>query len=291
MKRFFALFLIICILSSLCACSKNGTSAQIVATTKPVYAFTEYLCRGTNISVACLMEQNVSCLHEYTLQVNQIRMLEDAQIIIVSGAGLDSAFLEYIQPVQEVIDCSESVVLLCTDETHAHSHDHNHEHDPHIWLSPKNAIIMADNISTQLTQIYPQYKDLFHANLTSLVKKLNDLQQYGNDALSTLECRDIITFHDGFSYLADDFNLNIIASIEEESGSEASAAKIIELTSLVESHNLPAIFTERAGSAASASIISSETGVAVYNLDLAMANADYFAAMYHNINTLREALG
>ena len=109
--------------------------------------------------------------------------------------------------------------------------------------------------------------------------------------LSSLSCRELITFHDGFSYLAESFDLTILEAVEEESGSEASAQELIELVELVQSHQLPAIFTESNGSASAADIIAAESGAAVYTLDMAMAGEDYFEAMYHNIDTIKEALG
>ena len=82
----------------------------------------------------------------------------------------------------------------------------------------------------------------------------------------------------------------ILKAIEEESGSEASAAELIELIEEVEHHKLPAIFTETSGSSSAASVISRETDAAIHTLDMAMAGDSYFDAMYHNINTLKEAL-
>ena len=38
-------------------------------------------------------------------------------------------------------------------------------------------------------------------------------------------------------------------------------------------------------------MISSETGAKIYSLDMAMAYGNYFTAMYHNIDTIQEALG
>ena len=78
--------------------------------------------------------------------------------------------------------------------------------------------------------------------------------------------------------------------MEEESGSEASARELIHLIEEVEHHSLPAIFTERSGAESAASIISRETGTKQYVLDMAMAGDSYFDAMYHNIDTLKEAL-
>ena len=121
--------------------------------------------------------------------------------------------------------------------------------------------------------------------------ELDKLQQYGNNELRDLSCRDLITFHDGFAYFAESFDLTILEAIEEESGSEASAAEIIHLVDLVQKHLLPAVFIEKSGSDACAGILVAETDVKLYTLDMAMAGNSYFDAMYHNIDTIKEALG
>jgi ABC-type Zn uptake system ZnuABC Zn-binding protein ZnuA len=81
-----------------------------------------------------------------------------------------------------------------------------------------------------------------------------------------------------------------LKDIEEESGSEASARELKEMIGLVEANRLPAIFTEVSGSVSAADVIEAETGVNIYSLDMAMAGNDYFDAMYHNIDTVREAM-
>ena len=124
-----------------------------------------------------------------------------------------------------------------------------------------------------------------------MLDKLNALQAYGEAELSDLKSRNLITFHDGFSYFAESFDLHILKAVEEESGSEASAKELIEIIDLVNAHSLPAIFTEQNGSAAAARVISAETGAKVYALDMAMAGSSYFDAMYYNIRTVKEALG
>ena len=60
---------------------------------------------------------------------------------------------------------------------------------------------------------------------------------------------------------------------------------------MVETHSLPAIFIETNGSDACAGIIHNETGADIYALDMAMSGTSYFDAMYHNIDTIKEALG
>ena len=278
--------LILCL--PLFGCAPAGETAHIAATTGFVYTFTTQLCQGTDLTVTQLVTENVSCLHDYSLSVRQVRSAEAAEVIVVSGGGLED-FMADLLGSKTTIDCSRGISLLESCHDHDHS-DHHHEADPHFWLSPENAKIMVQNISAGLSAQYPAQASLFEENLTALLAKLDKLQQYGETQLSPLQNNELITFHDGFSYLAESFGLNVLKAVEEESGSEASAAELKELIGLAESHKIPAIFTETNGSTSAAQIISRETGIPIYTLNMAMTG-DYFAAMYHNIDTIKEALG
>lgn len=271
-------------------CSKRQT-AQIVATTAPVYTFTSALCRGTDLEVTQLVTESVSCLHDYTLKVDQVKAAEAAQWVIVNGAGLED-FLDGVISREKVIDASCGISLLCEDEHSEEAHhenDHHHEEDPHIWLDAKNALVMANNICKGLCEAYPQWQDTFHKNNTQLMSQLSNLDTYGKKALDDVSTRELITFHDGFSYLAQGYGLEILEAMEEESGSEASAKDLIALIGTVRSYALPAVFTEVNGSPSAASVISRETGCNVYPLSMAM-QGDYFENMYWNFDTLKEAL-
>ncbi len=276
----------------LCGCSGTQTQ-QVAATTLPVFELTQHLCTGTDISVAQLITENVSCLHDYTLQVSQMRTLEGAELIITSGAGLEDFMQDILDMDKPVVDASESIALLCPDNSHDHSDHtgHTHTYDPHIWLSPLNAKTMAVNICDGLKKQFPQYKTVFENNLETLLQELDALYQYGLDELRTVSCRELITFHDGFSYFAQCFDLSILHAVEEEAGSEASAAELIELTQLIQLHDLPAIFTETNGSASAATIVANEADIQIYTLDMAMSERGYFQAIRHNIHTVKEALG
>lgn len=284
------------LIAVLCGCAEPAQPVQIAATTLPVYEFTNRLCEGTGITVTRLVTENVSCLHDYALNVSQVRAAESAELIVISGAGLEE-FMADLLRTQNVIDSSEGIHLIESGHEHDHgdnSHSneaHHHEEDPHIWLSPENAKIMAKNICSGLSVQYPEYAGTFDTNLSLLLDDLDKLQAYGSEQLADLKCRELITFHEGFAYLAQSFDLIILEAVEEESGSEASAAELKHLITEVRHHNLPAIFAEALGSTSAARIIADETGAAVYTLDMAMHGESYFSAMYHNINTLKGALG
>lgn len=295
MKRILPLLLTILLLIPAAGCSAENDRAQIVATTKPVYDLTTALCADTGVHTELLVTQSLSCLHDYTLQVWQMQAIESAQAVIISGAGMED-FMQDILMDKEIIDSSQGVRLICPqaeDDHSDHDHDphgHSHTHDPHIWLSPQNGRIMADNICRELIRLYPEHQQVFLSNQQTLNERFDELEQYAQQQLSTLSCRELITFHNGFAYFAQYCDLTILHSLEEEAGSEASAQTLKALIETVRQHRLPAIFTEANGSSAAAETVARETGIGIFCLNMGMSELDYFETIYHNIDTVKEAL-
>lgn len=287
-----SILIIISILSLILFGCEKTQPVQVIATTKPVYDFSTYLCQNTGIQVELLVTENLSCLHDYTLQVRQMRVVESAQVIVMSGAGLEDFMHDIICEKQNIIDASQGIELLCHAHEHTHDeNDHEHSQDPHIWLNLANARLMAENICNGLILQFPEYKEQILTNMHLLNTKFNELDAYGKNKLSNLSTNELITFHDGFSYFAEYWNLHILHALEEESGSETSAAELIELIQLVKNYNLPAIFVEENGSTSASGIIAAETGVSIYSLNMGMSQKDYFESMYQNIDNIKEALG
>lgn len=284
MKKMIVLLLALMVLLPGCA---SRPPVQIAATTLPVYEFTSRLCQGTGLYTTRLITENVSCLHDYTLRTDQMAAIEQAELVVINGAGLEDFMHDALSGAKCVVDASQSLHLA---EGHHHHEGHVHSEDPHIWLSPENAKAMTSNIAAALCEQYPMHAETIRQNEALLIADLNALQNYGSEKLASLSCRKLITFHDGFAYLAESFDLEILRAIEEESGSEASAAELIELIQLVHTNDLSTIFTEINGSASAASIICAETGATIYQLDMAMSGSGYFESMYRNIDTLWEAL-
>lgn len=293
MKKFL-IILLLCLTLGGCAPAEH---ADIAATTLPVWQFTCRLTAGTDLTVTRLVTEEVSCLHDYTLTVGQMKAIEEADVVILSGAGLEEFLDDALKTAGKVIDSSAGIELLTGEHHHHHegeaeeSHEgHHHETDPHIWLSPAHAAEQAQNICAGLSAQYPEYAAVFEENLNKLLSDLKKLEDYGRQELAELSSREILTFHDGFAYLAHAFDIEIVEAIEEESGAEASAKELIHLIEEVRHHDIRAIFVETNGSGSAASIIAAETGAHLSTLSMAMSGDDYFAAMYANIDALKEAL-
>ena len=291
MKKFL-ICIFLCLTLAGCAPAEQ---ADIAATTLPVWQFTSRIVEGTGLSVTRLVTESVSCLHDYTLTVGQMKAIESADVVVLSGAGLEEFLEDALASANAVIDSSHGIELLVGEQHHHHEGEaeeesHHHEEDPHIWLSPAHAMAQAQNICGGLSGQYPEYAEVFEENLAELLADLQALEDYGQTQLAELGSREILTFHDGFGYLAQAFGIEIVEAIEEESGAEASAQELIHLIEEVRLHSVRAIFVEENGSGSAASIIAAETGANLSSLSMAMSGDDYFAAMYRNIDNLKEAL-
>ena len=274
MKRIIPILLILLLLAG---CGAQQSYAPIAATTKPVAQFARAIAEGTGLTVDTLVTEPVSCLHDYSLSVTQLQKAQHADIVLLSGGGLEDTMADALAGTH-TCDCAAGLPLKVTDEGT----------DPHCWLDPDYACAMAENIAAALTAQYPQHADAFAENLAALHGQFDELWNYG--AQQTFSCREIVTFHDGFSYFADALGLTVLAAIEEEAGSEVAAGDLIEIVALVREHNLPCVFVEENGARDAAEIIAAETGCKIYTLTTCLSDDDYFAAMRRNIDTLQEAL-
>lgn len=189
MKKLCLVFLLAALLAG---CAPAQDTPQVAATTLPVYEFTVLLCQGTDITVARLVTESISCLHDYTLQVSQMRTMEAAQVIVISGAGLEDFLEDALSGAENTIDASSGIALLDEEAEDDSGEGHAHETDPHIWLSPENAKQMAKNICAGLSEEFPAYSDIFQTNLDVLLSQLDVLQAYGEAALGNLDRKSVV---------------------------------------------------------------------------------------------------
>ncbi len=273
-------------------------SLRAAATTYPVYLFAQAVTQGVDgVEVSLVIDQQVSCLHDYTLTMRDMRTVEQADVLLINGMGLED-FLEDVLEGRNVVDCSQGIQAREAETEDGHDHSglgdsHSHDTDPHIWMDPRNAAVMVQNIAEGLAELDPEHAQAYRDNAAAAARELTEFRE---EMLSLLEDGhyDLITFHDGFGYFADSFGMHLLAAVEEEEGSEASARTIVEITHLVEENGLPAVFTEVNGSDATAQVICRECGIETYPLSMCMSGdggglAAYEEVIRGNIETIMEA--
>lgn len=280
-RRIFAILLALCLLSG-CADGSRAAQADILATTAPMAQIAGAVTAGSGLTVGTLISEPVSCLHDYALSVAQMEAVEQAKLVVCSGAGLEDFMGDALAGCETVIEASAGLELLPGEEGEA---------DPHVWLAPENMIAMTRTVEAALAGLYPAQAALFAENADVLCRQLEELQTYGEEQLAELTCRKLVTFHDGFTYFARAFGLEIAAAMEIEAGSEPSARELEEIIRLIQAQDIPAVFTEINGTADAAELVARETGCAVFSLDTAISTTNYLSAMRRNIDTIKEALG
>ena len=130
-RRLIPILLSLCLL---CGCAtapapQEEDGITIVATTYPIYLFASAVTEGVeDITVERLNTGSVSCLHDYTLSVTDMKKIEKADVIVLNGAGLEE-FMEDALATSDalVIDCSEGVELL-ENRSHHHVEEEETEH-------------------------------------------------------------------------------------------------------------------------------------------------------------------
>ncbi len=158
------------------------------------------------------------------------------------------------------------------DEDHKDPSDHHHEDhenhhakdsdqrlhtkDPHVWLSPVNAIIMVRNIQNALIKVDPQNREFYNQNALQLKAKLEGLHQEIKKNLSTLINKSFMVFHPAWGYFASEYGLEQKAV--EHCGKEPTAKELANLIKFAKEHNIKVVFASPQYSKKSARVIAEE---------------------------------
>lgn len=307
MKRILSLMLmVVLVLSVCCSCTTppiTNDNILLVTSFYPIYIFTLNIVDGIDeINVSCMAEQNTGCLHDYQILSRDAKLIADADVFIINGAGME-AFLEDVYMSNEnlrVVDSSEGVRLIdnCDEHHENHNeethHDHTHSVNSHIWMSPENAKIQVNNIADSLVSFYPKYKSEIEENKNDYINRLTKLSEELSEKARTLKNENIITFHESYDYLASEYGFNVVATVESHEGSEPSAKGLAELVDTIEKHNVNVLFIEPDYKGSSATILSNETGARILTLNPVIKGdvslTAYEDIMRENLETILKAV-
>lgn len=158
--------------------------------------------------------------------------------------------------------------------------------DPHIWLSPKRAMVMVERIKEELMALDPENASVFEANASAYVETLKALDDSIKSTVEGLENRAFIVFHPSFGYLADDYGLEMHAL--EQDGKEATVSRLKEMVDFAKANGLKAIFYQAEISSKQATAFAEEIGGKTVQLE--PLAADYVANLRNMLNTMIEVM-
>ena len=182
-------------------------------------------------------------------------------------------------------------------DEHAKENEHDgHDHggqDPHIWLNPVYAQLQAKNIANALSNSDPMNKNYYQSNAEIYIKELDLLDSKIRTDLSG--CRtDFITFHDAFSYFAEEYGLTqhtIVASTDPHG--DVTPKTLEKIISTAKKLNITVIFAEESTSTKTSQVIADEIGgkvLVLSPLEIVSDEENYVSKMTKNLENLSEAL-
>lgn len=177
------------------------------------------------------------------------------------------------------------------DHTKENKHDHGGQ-DPHIWLNPVYAQLQAKNIANALSNSDPMNKNYYQSNAEIIINELDLLDSKIRTDLSG--CRtDFITFHNAFSYFAQEYGLTqhtIISSTDPHG--DVTPQTLEKIISTAKKYNIDIIFAEENTSTKTSQVIADEIGGKVLVLSPLenISNETYVEKMNQNLKNLKDAL-
>lgn len=302
----------------LAGCSSGGTSApddgplRVVATTTQVGSVASEI-GGDAIDLTVLLRPGIEA-HDFELTPATGAALEDADLILVSGAGLEDWLddtLETIGGADRVRDLSAGVSLRVPgedepgpegDDDRAGEDGPAGEVDPHYWLSAPNAIVMAENARDALADAAPDQAGAFAERAAALTERLQAADAEVRAMIDEIPADDrrIVTDHDALGYFIDEYGLEFVGSVfpSLDVSSEPSAQEIETLVADIREQGVTAIFTESSVNPRLAAAVAEETDArlvdeAIYTDSLGPggSGADTLDGMLlHNARVIRGGL-
>ncbi len=210
--------------------------------------------------------------HVYEPTPHQLKMLSKARVYFSVGAGLEfeSIWLDKfkdLNPKLEICNSSRGISLLESESGKLHKHvRHLHGHfNPHVWLSPKNAMIMVRNISECLANMDSEHGEIYKKNADLYADTLKRLDNDIRNLLSNEKGKSFLVFHPAWTYFAGEYALKEVAI--EHDGKEPSAAELRNLIDFGRRENVKAVFVSPQLSKKSAQAVASEVGAPVVVID------------------------
>jgi len=271
-RRIMTIAAIGCVLA-LGACDRapvGGDGKLNIAVSIQPQAFLAERVGGQHVAVTALVGEGQSP-HAYEPTPKQMARLADAQALLTLGVPFEKQLLPKIRstfPKLQIIDARAGITLrtlACPHERHD-GHDHAQgEKDPHVWLDPRNAKVIAANTAAALKALDPAHAADYDANLAALHADLDALDAKIAAALAPVKGQTLLVYHPAFGYFADAYGLR--QEPVEVEGKEPTAKQLAKLIDAAKRDGVKVIFVQQQFSAQSASALAEAIGGAVVPID------------------------
>ncbi|MDY6029236.1 MAG: zinc ABC transporter substrate-binding protein [Acidaminococcaceae bacterium] len=170
--------------------------------------------------------------------------------------------------------------------------------DPHVWVSPKKAMVEVERITEALCKVDAANAEYYRGNSKKYCDSLQVLDKKLTEVAAKAPKKTFVTAHAAFGHLAADYGLKQLAVAGISPEAEPTPADMQKLINTVKSENIKYVFFETLTDPKIAALLAKEAGAETSVLDPIegldedgkKAKLNYLKIMEKNIANLEKAL-
>ncbi len=244
--------------------NNSRSFSHIVLVSVAPYKFFVEKIAGDSVQIGIMVPAGAS-IHTYEPTPKEMLAAGNADIWFTIGESFEAKAIKALKshnPKMKLIDLKEGVDLIGSQ---CHHKGCDHGADLHIWLSPKQAKIQAENIAKALILLYPHQKANYEKNLHGLLNELDILDQDIATLLKPLKQRTLLVSHPAYGYFCRDYSL-VQLSVEFE-GKDPTPQQLTKLLEVARKSKVKTVFIQKQYNNKGARLIAEYLGAKVVNLD------------------------
>lgn len=269
--------------------SEENNKKRILTSFYPIYVMTLNITDGVeNVETSNMAENFFGCIHDYTLTTDDLKKVENANIFIQSGKGLEPFTEKVIQGNKniQIISCANDIEdLIENDEG---------EQNAHTWLSIKNYKEEVKEIAEQLSKNDIKNEKKYQANLKKYISKLDELELQYKDLKSKIikNNQKAICLDESLEYILKENGIEETTIETDHEQSSLSAEQVKEIIEKMKKEKINSIFIAKNNNTKTAELLAKETGAKIYKLNSGMSGEadkdDYLNIMKENFEVLKQ---
>ena len=227
---------------------------------------------------------------DYQPRPDDIKKLAELDAIVVNGIGHD----DFILPMLKASG-NKTIVIIRPNEMTPQIHAaHGTSVNSHTFISFTNAIQQTYAIQKALAALRPQDAAALQRNAGEYARRLRLIKAKAAAQLAEARVTRVVTVHDGYGYLLQEFGLEVAGVVQPAHGLTPSAAELRDMVKLLQREKIRVVFTEETFPQPMLKVLKDEGGARVYiitHIASGAYTADKFEReMQRNVDTMIRAL-
>jgi zinc transport system substrate-binding protein len=227
---------------------------------------------------------------DYQPRPEDIKKLIDLDMLVINGIGHD----DFILPMLKASGNTHVTVVRLNDTTPQIHAAHGSGVNSHTFISFTNAIQQTYALQKALAALRPADTAALQKNAAEYARRLRVIKSKASQQLAEAKITRVVTVHDGYGYLLQEFGLEVAGVVQPAHGLTPSAAELRDMVKLLRREKIRVVFSEETFPAPMLKVLRDEAGVKVYiitHIASGPYTADKFEReMQKNVDTMVRAL-